>query len=72
MKQIRKGSVACKACGYTWYPDASRWRNTSLSNGGKVLHCPACNATNRLDKLKLKEILRLAAFRKRLIELGKP
>ena len=68
---LKKGRVECKACRYIWTPDASRWKNVSFSNGGKVLHCPACNSPNRLDKEKLREILRLAAFRKRLIELGK-
>jgi hypothetical protein len=51
------GEVTCRNCDYRWFPDATRWRNVSLSNGDKVLYCPACAVKNRVSKEKLKQII---------------
>jgi hypothetical protein len=58
------GQVICHNCGYEWYPNARLWRNISMSNGGKVLYCPACAVKNKLTKDKLREVIKRSALLK--------
>jgi Zn finger protein HypA/HybF involved in hydrogenase expression len=69
--RLSSGQVRCGNCGYTWFPDATKWRNHSLSHNHKVLHCPTCNSNVRLDGEMLKEILKRSLFVKRLRDVGK-
>jgi hypothetical protein len=41
-----------------------------MSNGGKVLYCPACAVKNKLTKEKLLAILKRSDFLKRMREYG--
>lgn len=66
-----EGEVVCRNCDYRWFPDASRWRNISLSNGGKVLYCPACAVKNRIDKRKLSEIVKHTELVQELRKIGR-
>ena len=66
-----EGEVVCRNCDYRWFPDASRWRNISLSNGGKVLYCPACAVKNRVDKRKLSEIVKHTELVQELRKIGR-
>jgi DNA-directed RNA polymerase subunit RPC12/RpoP len=69
--KTRDGEISCSNCGYRWFPNANRWRNTNLSHNHKVVICPACNKKIPLTRIKLRQVIKRSAFVKRVRELGK-
>ena len=49
--------MECVKCHHKWKPSPARWRN-KLDEGGRMMKCQKCGATNNIDEHCVKLILR--------------